>query len=176
MPGDISKHTKYIVDLPYPKPMVEKPNITFANILLQDYSGEVSELTAINLYVYQHIVSDGEFSDYAELIGGIAMAEMKHLELLGKTIKMLGVKPIYINAICPSRQLWSPCYINFTVFIKDMLLEDIKSEKKAIDNYKHHKSIINDKYIIKLLERIILDEELHIKLFINLYEKYKFSH
>lgn len=89
MPGDISKHTKYIANLPYPEPRVESPNVQYANILLRDYSGAVSEFTAVNLYVYQHFVSDEEYEDYAELIGGISMAEMKHLELLGETIKLL---------------------------------------------------------------------------------------
>ncbi|WP_010233676.1 ferritin-like domain-containing protein [Clostridium arbusti] len=172
MPGDISKHTKFIVNLPYPKPRVERQNVEYANILLQDYAGAVSEFTAVSLYVYQHLVSKGEFEDYAEIIGGISMAEMKHLELIGETIKLLGIKPIYINSVCPHGQLWTPCYVNFTIFIKNMLLEDIKSERKAIENYKYHISIIKDIYIRELLERIILDEELHLKLFMELYEKY----
>lgn len=172
MPGDISKHTKYISDLPYPEPRVEGTNVEYANILLKDYSGRVSEFTAISLYSYQHFISDGQFEDYAEVIGGVSMAEMKHLELLGETIKLLGVKPIYIDSACPPGKLWTPGYVNFTILIKEMLVEDIKSEKKAIENYKYHISIIKDRYIRELLERIILDEELHVKLFMELYEKY----
>ncbi|AZV56907.1 ferritin-like domain-containing protein [Clostridium sp. AWRP] len=174
MPGDISKHTKYIVNLPYPKLRVERTNIGYANILLKDYAGEVSEFTAVSLYVYQHMVSEGRFEDYAKVIGGISMAEMKHLELIGKTIKLLGIKPIYINSACPPGQLWTPAYVNFITFIKAMLLEDIKSEKKAIKNYKYHISIIRDRYIQELIERIIMDEELHLKLLTELYKKYNF--
>lgn len=172
MPGDISKHTKYIVDLPYPEPKVERKSLEYANILLQDYAGAVSELTAINLYVYQHIVSKGDFDDYAELIGGVSMAEMKHLELLGKTIKLLGIKPIYMDSACPPGRLWTPNYINFSVYIKEMLLEDIKAETEAIKTYKYHISIIKDKYIRELLKRILVDEELHLKYFKELYKKY----
>lgn len=172
MPGDISKHTKYIVDLPYPEPRIERPNVQYANLLLEDYAGAVSEFTAINLYVYQHIVSEGKFDDYAELIGGVSMAEMKHLELLGETIKLLGVKPIYVSSACPLGQLWTPAYVNFTTYIKKMLKEDIEAESKAIETYKYHISIIKDKYIRQLLERIILDEELHLKLFYDMFKKY----
>jgi len=172
VPGDISKHTKYIVNLPYPEPRVEKTSIGYANVLLKDYAGEVSEFTAVSLYVYQHIVSEGRFEDYARIIGGISMAEMKHLELIGKTVKLLGIKPIYIDSACPPGQLWTSAYVNFTIFIKDMLLEDIKSEKKAIKNYKYHISIIKDRYIQELIKRIIKDEELHLKLFTELYGKY----
>lgn len=172
MPGDISKHTKYIVNLPYPEPRIERQNVQYANILLKDYSGAVSEFTAINLYVYQHFVSDREYEDYAELIGGVSMAEMKHLELLGETIKLLGIKPVYIDNACPPGKFWTPRYVNFTTFIREMLMEDIQSEQKAIENYKYHITLIQDRYIRELLQRIIVDEELHVKLFKELYDKY----
>lgn len=172
MPGDISKHTKYTANIPYPQPMVEMQNMQYANILLKDYAGAVSEFTAVSLYVYQHFVSERQYKDYAELIGGVAMVEMKHLELLGETIKLEGIKPMYINNVCPPGQLWSPMYVNNTTFIREMLMEDIKSERKAIENYRYHITLIQDKYIRKLLERIILDEELHVKLFTQEYEKH----
>lgn len=170
MPGDISKHTKFKVDEPYPEPKVERKNIYNANILLQDYAGVVSELTAISLYSYQHFVSDDIYKEYAKVIGEISMVEMKHLELLGETIKLLGVKPTYVNSVCPCGQVWTASYVNFTDKIKEMLLEDIKAEQRAIENYRHHLFLINDKYIKKLLERIILDEELHLKVFKELYK------
>ena len=55
MSENISKHTKFIVNLPYSKPRIERSNVEYANIFLQDYSGVVSEFTAISLYVYQHV-------------------------------------------------------------------------------------------------------------------------
>lgn len=176
MPGDISKHTKYTANLPYPEPMVEIQNMQYANILLKDYAGAVSEFTAISLYVYQHFVSEGEYKDYAELIGGVSMVEMKHLELLGETIKLEGIKPMFVNNVCPLGKLWTPNYVNYATFIREMLKEDIQSEEKAIENYRYHITLIQDKYIRKLLERIILDEELHLKLFMQEYEKYSNLH
>jgi bacterioferritin len=97
---------------------------------------------------------------------------MKHLKLLGETIKLEGIKPMYINNASPHGKLWSPIYVNYTTYIMAMLKEDIKSEQKAIENYKYHITLIQNKHIIKLLERIILDEELHFKLFTQEYEKY----
>lgn len=172
MHSDISKHNKYSINLPYPEPMIEMQNIEYANILLKDYAGAVSEFTAISLYVYQHFVSEGQYKDYAELIGGVSVVEMKHLELLGETIKLEGIKPMYFDNAVPHGKLWSPMYVNYTTYIMAMLKEDIKSEQKAIENYKYHITLIQDKHIIKLLERIILDEELHLKLFTQEYEKY----
>ncbi|MDP4177752.1 MAG: ferritin-like domain-containing protein [Bacillota bacterium] len=172
MPGEMSKNNKYAVNLPYPEPMIENQNIQYANILLMDYAGEVSEFTAISLYIYQHFVSDGEYKEFAELIGGVSRVEMKHLELLGETIKLEGIKPIFVNSICRYGKLWTPAYVNYTTFIKEMLIEDIKSEQKAIENYRCQLKLIHDKYIKKLIERIILDEELHVKLFKQEFEKY----
>lgn len=172
MYSDISKHNKYSINLPYPEPMIEMQNIEYANILLKDYAGAVSEFTAISLYVYQHFVSEDQYKDYAELIGGVSVTEMNHLELLGKTIKLEGIKPMYIDNASPHGKLWSPMCVNYTTYIIAMLKEDIKAEKKAIENYRYHISLIQDRHIIRLLERIILDEELHLKLFTQEYEKY----
>lgn len=173
MPEGISKHTKYAVDLPYPQPMIEMPNIHYANILLKDYAGAVSEFTAISLYIYQHFVSEGQYNRYAELIGGISVVEMKHLELLAETIKLEGIKPMYMDNACPPGRPWSPIYVNYYANIQKMLLEDIKSEQKAIENYRYHLTLIQDEHIRELIERIILDEELHLKLFAQEYEKYR---
>lgn len=176
MPENTSEHTKYALNLPYPEPMVEKRSLQYANILLKDYAGQVSEFTAVSLYIYQHFVSEGQYKDYAELIGGISIAEMKHLELIGETIKLLGVKPIYISNACPPGKLWTPLYVNFITSLREMLREDIESEKSAIENYKYHITLIQDNYIKRMLERIILDEEYHLKLFTQLYEKYSRSY
>lgn len=172
MPGDISKRTKCLIDKPYPEPKIICKNAYYANILLQDYAGAVSELTAITLYSYQHIVGEGKYKDYAELIGGISIVEMKHLELLGETIKLLGIKPAFIDSACYNGKLWTASYVNYTTDIKEMILSDIRAEADAIKNYQEHIELIEDKYIDKLLARIIEDEKLHLRLFEKIYGKY----
>lgn len=172
MPGDISKHTKYMDSKPYPEPKVECENVFYANLLLQDYAGMVSEFTAVSLYSFQHIVSDKEYKDYAELIGGISMVEMKHLELLGETIKLLGRKPAFISCSCNEWEYWKASNVDYADNILDMLRADIRAESEAIENYNKHLEMIGDKYIRKLLDRIIIDEKLHLKLFENMYNKY----
>ncbi|MCT8978020.1 manganese catalase family protein [Clostridium sp. CX1] len=172
MPGDISKHTKYKAEGSYPEPKVEGKNIYYANLLLQDYAGAVSEFTAVSLYSYQHFVSDDRYKEFAEIIGQISITEMKHLELLGETIKLLGVKPAFVSSVCPCGKVWNAGYVNFADKIKAMLIEDIKAETEAIRNYRYHMSVIKDKYIRKLLARIIADEEVHLRIFKKLYDKF----
>lgn len=173
MPGDMSKYKKYMIDKPYPEPRVEERSREYAKILMGDYAGYVSELTAINLYIYQHVSSDKRFKEYAELIAGVSIAEMKHLELLGETIRLLGTKPVYASFGRTGTAFWNGRYINYTDTLKGMLLEDIKAETAAIENYRKHREIIKDKYIDNLIDRILLDENLHLKLFNDFNDKVK---
>lgn len=173
MPGDIKKAVKFSANVSYPEPKVERKNLFYANLLLDDYSGMVSELTASLLYVYQHFVSDGNIEDYAETVAGIAIIEMKHLELLGETIKLLGLKPVFTIPSHGCYYPWSSNLVDYSTNIIQMLKADIDAELKAIEQYEEHKLMIKDKYIVELLNKIIEDEKLHLKMFKDLMEKYK---
>ncbi len=154
---------------PYPKVMVERPNLEYASILLESYAGEISEDTAIHLYLYQSLISE----ECKDILLKISEVEMHHLYLLGETIALLGIKPIYgiINQDKIIR-LWNAGNVNYNTSLKEILEIDINAEKQAINNYQCYLKIIKDKYIIKLIERIIEDEEIHLKIFKQLYNKY----
>ena len=94
----------------------------------------------------------------------IARVEMKHLELLGKTIRLLGANPKFKFVDISGRHLdnWQSKFVDYTTDLEKMLLDDIKKEYQTIANYEKHISLINDKYIKKLLARIIEDEKIHI--------------
>lgn len=85
------KHTKSWCALPdhYPEPNVTQPNFFYATLLLEDYAGNVSELTAINQYMHHHFMFDDQYEDLAELEECIAIIEMHHLELLAESILLL---------------------------------------------------------------------------------------
>ncbi|MCM1052529.1 MAG: manganese catalase family protein [Ruminococcus sp.] len=153
-------------NLPYPKVQVEKKNPYYAKLLLEDYAGENSEDTAIHLYLYESLVLSEEHQEYKKILMSIAEVEMHHLRLLGKTIKELGLKPIYGSIINKDNiSYWNSSYVNYNINIKDILILDIKREETAIKSYKKHRSIINDRYIYTLLTKIISDEEIHLKIF-----------
>ena len=163
---------KVKIDLPYPEVKVEEKNAYYADLLSQDYAGVVSETTAVMQYSYQHFDKSKENKEFAEIIAEIAEVEMKHLELLGETIKMLGEEPIYKT--CESERgdcvFWSAKNVNYKTDLKDMLKSDINSEKGAIKNYENHKRLIKDKYIKNMLDRIILDEKRHLEILNNIYD------
>ena len=158
---------------PYPEIMVEEKNNDYAYLLLEDYAGVTSELSAICLYVYQHIINEDTNELFAKMLKGIFISEMRHLEMLGNTIRLLGVKPIYKTITNNELKPWNSNYVNYEINIEEQLLINIENEEKAITQYKKHIELISDKYIKELLKRIILDEEKHIECFNNLLKETK---
>lgn len=165
---------EYKLNKDYPEVRVEEENKYYANLLLEDYAGFYSELTAITEYVYQDFSCFKKYPKFANSMSQIAKVEMKHLELLGKTIKLLGVDPKYkfTNNKCNYYEYWNSSFINYDTYIIYMLNSNIIKEEIAIKNYKKHISVIKDKYVKELLYRIIEDEKIHIKCFKELLNEY----
>jgi len=156
---------------PYPEPRVVRPNHYYAMLLLEDYAGTVSEMTAINQYFYHHLTFE-TYNDLAELEECISIIEMHHLELLGETIQLLGVPPEFRTLTNNRANYWNASYVYYGNNICDRLAADIAAEKAAIQNYRFHQYIIDDPNIKQLLERIIKDEEHHLRLFSEAAAKY----
>ena len=81
--------------IPYPKIEVETKNYSYANLLRKAYASETSEDTAIHLYLYQSLILQEKYKDISNILKKISVVEMKHLEILGKLVLLLGVKPVY---------------------------------------------------------------------------------
>ena len=159
----------YQENTPYPTPQVERPNLEYAKLLMSDYAGIISEDTAIHLYLYQHLVLENEDQDIANILEKIAEVEMHHLELLGKTITLLGIKPIYGTYENNKIEYWTSKFVNYNTNLKDILQINIYSETQAIKKYQEDLKIIQDIYIQNLLKRIIADEKIHLHIFNQLY-------
>jgi len=165
-----AKHI-YKSDLPYPEISCQDKNKSYVNLIQANYAGAISELTATNQYIYHSIAISEKFKDAAHCLKHIAMVEMEHLEILGKLIIALGGNPRFeINK--GGREFeWSPKFIEYGSNLASMLRENIDGEKAAIRQYKSTISLIKDDKIIKILERIIVDEEIHIKTLVLLYNE-----
>ena len=150
------------VNLPYPELKVEKENKLYAAYLLEDYAGLASELTSITQYSFQNFCKFLELPNLSQTLENIAKVEMKHLEILGKLIFLLGETPKYY---ANNSKFWTSKVVDYNLDIKKMLASDIILEKQAIANYQKHITLINDKYIKNILKRIILDEERHLECF-----------
>ena len=159
-------------DVKYPEGRVKGKNKRYAYILLDDYAGKDSEMTAINQYMYDHYYSDKYDEEIADILRGIAIVEMKHMETLGELILDLGGDPKYTGGYSTKGRFWTPKYINYNKELCKMLHADLESEKIAIYNYRKHIKMIDDIYIKKVLYKIIQDEIVHTKILMNLINKH----
>jgi len=158
---------------PYPIPKVSSPNEKYSKLLLYDYTGLNGELAAILTYTYQSLNLKLP-NDLRNAIIKVSEVEMIHLELLGKTISMLGTDPKFrtISILDNSKHFYNTENVNYSYTVCDVIKNNIKAEKTAIKYYKEHRDMINDPYIKDLLTRLILDEEIHVSIFEFFYEKY----
>lgn len=90
---------------------------------------------------------------------------MHHLDILGQVITLLGRNPKYRGLESTNFMPWHGTFVYYGEDICDRLYKDLESEYSAISSYKKHIEMIGDDYIGEILQRIILDEEVHIKHF-----------
>lgn len=151
-------------NLPYPEIKVSCPNKHYALLLRDDYAGLVSEMTAITQYLYHYFDIKGCNKEIAKKLESIAIVEMHHLEILAQLIILLGEKPIYFS----NNTFWNGSFVDYGNNILDQLRSDLAAELKAIQKYNMHIRMINDPCIQKILERIILDEQIHVQIFTDM--------
>lgn len=173
------ENSKYAVDKPYPSLENIIPNAKDARILLEDYAGLVSELTATTQYVYhQMMVKNQDLKEVADAILGIAIIEMRHLNILGDTLIKLGEDPKFMNPIertCNKNKWWTGGLVCYLKEVEAILKQDIKYEIETIKNYEKHAKEVSQQAVSDVLLRIVEDEKLHIEIFTNLLEKVKNS-
>lgn len=160
-----------MMDLPYPPIEVREPNRAYADLLSIDYCGAVSELSAVTQYINNQNRISGAECSLAKTLLGIAVAEMMHLQKLGELIQLLGGTVEYVARYQNGAKMWTPSYLVLPDHTRQMLLEDIESEKDAINQYQVHMNRIKDDCVNAVLARIIADEEYHIAMLRLLLEK-----
>lgn len=147
---------KYASDLPYPEIIVDE-NVAESKILMPSYSGVAGELTAILTYAFQSYITLN-LPELKETLEGIAKTEMRHHELLGTTITKLGGFPVM-----GARNYWNGSFVNYTLDPKKFLAQNIMAEENAIKNYERTILNLSSPSVKMLIERIILDEQVHIE-------------
>lgn len=161
-----------MVDYPYPEIKVSARNLSYANLLSNDYCGSVSELSAITQYINNENRLCCEKCSMARTLLGIAMAEMMHLQKLGELIVLLGGNIDFTAKQQNGRvQMWSPSCLNLPENPCSMIRADLEAETGAVNQYKMHIKMINDTCVNAVLDRIIMDEEYHIMILKALLEE-----
>lgn len=158
----------YRVDLPYPEADTVTPSREEVRLLMPVFGGRESETTAVLNYVYYSYVSQEKYRDLSRCFEGIAIAEMRHHELLGRAVARLGGTP-YIGG---NYNYWQGNFVNYAKDPSLMLRNALNAERQAICDYKNIVAKTGQAEIKAMVERIILDEELHVKTLTELISNY----
>lgn len=158
----------------YPPIRVKEENPYYAKLLLEDYAGSVSELTASTQYFNHQSIVFKNYPQVSEVLSYIGNIETIHLQILGRLIKLLGLNPKYrIIREDNMRVWWSPIYIDYQRGVYNIIEANIKAEHEAINQYEKHVSLIKDDDIVAILLTIINDEREHIKILKQVYNDLK---
>lgn len=163
----IDRYESCSINLPYPNIEIKEKNINYAKIIKKCYCGLNSELTLVNKYFYEKFLYNSYLKD---IFSKILKVELEHLNILAEVLVALGDNPSFY--IQKKDRLYDN-NIKFPdkdITLKNLLLDNIKNEKILIKEYRNICKTIEDENIITILNRIILDEELHIKILREIYK------
>lgn len=128
------------------------------------YASSTGELNAILQYIYHSLIFDkNNMKEISETLEGIAIAEMIHLKLLGKTIAALGAQPIYCQNPPTAFNFYSTKYVAYSRNLVNMIEDDILGEKHAICQYTKMLKRLKNEYVRSIVSRILEDEKLHLE-------------
>lgn len=168
---DNGERTAYKADLPYPKVKNICKNPKYAVIVKNLYSGPVSELTAILQYLYGSWHLRDEHKECYEALKSIAIVEMEHMDLLAQVLLCLGGDVKYTYRTPSGECAWNGRLVVYSKAPLKIIIDSIASEKRAIADYERACTIIKDENVTAVIERIILDEQMHLCIFEELYRK-----
>ncbi|TCP17440.1 hypothetical protein EV207_1783 [Scopulibacillus darangshiensis] len=147
--------------LPYPSIRFQK-NKKAARILLDVYSGAISEFTALNSFRYQYIVAEPNHPDFTGLLKCVDLNEDFHTRTLAKLIDRLGGNPKYFNS---DKMFWNGSEAIYGTNVEDRLKADIAAEMGIIKVYARTLAELNDPDIEPLIRRLALDDVFHLFIF-----------
>lgn len=153
----------FAASAPYPSVEDIQPNIHDLHLILNDYAGLISELSAVTQYVYHQLnAKEDGFYQLGQVLLSIAKVEMRHLDLLGSTLCKLGGSPQFIYRAPEGFQYWNAGMIDDLRSTKAMVQSDLLLERQTIAAYEHQSATVNQSAVKAVLDRLILDEECHV--------------
>lgn len=156
------------VNLPYPAIKPESKNYRYALEMLSNVGGSNSEMTAVSLYFYNSVILDPTYALFAKCFHDISIVEMHHMDMFADLAFKMGADPRLWSKCNNKMVYWTPGYNQYPREIRSLIVNSIKGEEAAIQKYKCQAEFIRDDNIVKILNRIILDEERHIEIFCNM--------
>lgn len=160
-----------ICDLPYPSVDLLTKDVRSGQIISFAYATLRGELTATLQYTYHHFYFGETSAEDADMLMRIAIAEMKHIDILGESMLKLGVSPKFIQ--CPNSQVYyNSSTVSQSTTPTKMLMDDIQGEMNAIADYQKMLFVLKNEQVEAIIQRIILDEQLHLETLKAMLKKY----
>lgn len=133
-------------------------------IISPAYASPQGELNSALQFQYHSFFFERErHGRIAETLKGISVCDMRHLDLLGKTILALGAAPIYAQNPQSAFNFYSAKYVAFSSSLRHMLEDDVRGKRCAIAMYSRMlKSLVNAQ-VRSLISRILDDEKMHLE-------------
>lgn len=159
----LGSRTRYTTGKAYPDLSVLKPDIGLAKALYEDYAGQIGEISASMIYLYQNMkLTTQDEKKAAAVMHGIYLVELSHLQRLGEMINRLGADA---NFAVPGveKRFWRADMIPYPKTLKAMVGRDLSFEKKTIQSYENTLHRVKEPTVRKTLELILEDERLHVK-------------
>lgn len=152
------------VNEPYPTADNISPDAYSLRIISPAYATFDGELNAILQYVYHSFFFGKKgYGEIADVLKGMAIAEMCHLNLLGETILALGASPVYSQYPSNPFNFYSTKYVAYSRSLKNMLEDDILGERRAIAAYQKMLRSLKNEQVKAIISRILADEVLHLE-------------
>lgn len=161
----MSPFTAFASSEKWPPLKIERPNPHYAAEMLSNIGSCNSEMSAVSLYLYNNIILTDENLEYAKIFHKIAIVEMHHWQIYAQLARMLGADPRLWSVQNNRLTYWSPSCINYPQQLRPLLENSLQGEQDAILKYHRQADTIKDAYIVDLINRIILDEEVHVEIF-----------
>lgn len=151
---------------PFPTTEGIYPDAYSLRVISPAYSSPVGELNAILQYTYHSLnFRAAGYSEYADVIERISIAEMLHFELLGTTILALGAAPVFSANPPGLYSFYSTKYVTYSRTLVCMIEDDIRAEKQAIRGYEKMLCYLRNAKVKEIIARILKDERLHLEEF-----------
>lgn len=160
-----------VSDQPYPSYKDVTPDVCALKIISPAYASSTGEVNAVMQYIY-HSMCFSRFGkqDVADTVEGIAIAEMRHMKLLGNTIYALGAQPVFTAQPPFAYNFYSTKFVSYSRTLRNMIEDDILAERHAIAGYERMLCKLQNERVKAIIARILEDEKLHLAAFEEIFK------
>ncbi len=162
---NLDQECKAALDLPYPPVQTKSRRLDYAHAMQSNVGSGNSEMTAVSLYFYNSVILNPDYADFAQCFHRISIVEMHHLDIFATLAHQMGLDPRLWCTRNRTKCYWTPAYNSYPRRVREVVEHSIRGEEAAIKKYSRQADEICDEDIVKILERILLDERRHIEIF-----------